>query len=94
MIEVYTNIYVYQIRIILQYNRSKLHRLSRDAVTADGWTDIVKRVDTIDTSISSAVRQLSESFGKEKMNTISAKVEEVKTLQLVISQDVKVCVLV
>jgi hypothetical protein len=37
LVSVYAQIYVYQIRFVLQFARKKVHQTMRNLVSADGW---------------------------------------------------------
>lgn len=56
VVSVYTQVYVYQMRFVLQYARNKIHRVMRNLVTADKWKQMWMDIETTSQRIDQGVQ--------------------------------------
>lgn len=84
VVSLYTKVYVYQIRIVLQYSRSKPHRFVRNAIGADDWKKMVGDIEPLSQQIDKGVQDLTN--GKvfetwQTANDILRSTANIETLQ-------------
>ncbi|KAI1457972.1 hypothetical protein F4805DRAFT_152247 [Annulohypoxylon moriforme] len=76
VISVYADVYLYEARFLLQFKRSKLHRLARNIVAADDWK---QRWQTIETKVR-RIDQAVQSRLTTRTLEIWKKVDDVKKM--------------
>lgn len=85
LVSVYAQVYVYQIRFVLQYGRSKWLRNLRNIVSADDWKQMWKDIEStshlVDQGIQDRVGARTLETWKA-VNDIKALTEEIKDLQM------------
>ncbi|KAK7735396.1 hypothetical protein SLS63_003866 [Diaporthe eres] len=85
LVSIYAQVYVYQIRFVLQYGRSKWLRNLRNIVSADDWKQMWKDIEDtshlVDQGIQDRVGTRTLEAWKA-VNDIKALTEEIKGLQM------------
>ncbi|KAM5341480.1 hypothetical protein ACJ41O_014511 [Fusarium nematophilum] len=84
LVSVYAQVYVSQIRFVLQYSRVKAHRVLRNAVTADGWKQMLADIESTSKLIDQGVQDRVWARALETwqaVNDIKATTERLEILQ-------------
>ncbi|KAL2675685.1 hypothetical protein Neosp_011875 [[Neocosmospora] mangrovei] len=84
LVSVYAQVYMYQIRFVLQYARSKVHRALRNTVSADGWKQMWSEIESTSRLIDQGVQdRLGVRALKtwRQVNDIEARAERIESLQ-------------
>ena len=81
MISIYEQVFVYEMRFVLQYARSTVHRTTRDMVRADEWKRTWETIESTSHAIDQAVREHVDTRMLEAVDNITAKAEKSEALQ-------------
>ncbi|RFU28422.1 hypothetical protein B7463_g7900, partial [Scytalidium lignicola] len=84
IINIYFQVYRYQIRIVLQYVRGKPHRLLRNLFKADDWKEMLKKIEAEDQEIGIAVTALLNNKTLQiwkSVDNLLGSTEAIKQLQ-------------
>ncbi|KFY82137.1 hypothetical protein V500_10793 [Pseudogymnoascus sp. VKM F-4518 (FW-2643)] len=81
LVSLYAQIYVYEIRFVLQYSRGRAHRASRNAVAADDWKSMWADIKSTSQMIDQGVREHVGARTLEAVNDIIARVDNIENLQ-------------
>ncbi|KAK3994352.1 hypothetical protein QBC44DRAFT_43713 [Cladorrhinum sp. PSN332] len=73
LVSLYTKVYIYQIRLVLQYSRHKVHRLARNAVSADDWKTLWEEIDSIAQDIDKGVDSTVNGYTIKGLDTLIEK---------------------
>lgn len=90
LVRVYAQIYVYEIRFVLQYARGRAHRASRNAVAADDWKSIWADIESTSQMIDQGVREHVGARTLEAVKDIIARAEKIENLQQATLESVEV----
>lgn len=85
LVSVYAQVYVYQIRFVLQYGRSKWLRNLRNIVSADDWKQMWKDIESTSHLVDQGIQDRLGARTLETwkaVNDIKALTEEIKDLQM------------
>lgn len=69
--KIYSRVYVYQIRFVLQYARNKPHLSLRNLLSADDWKNMWTNIESISQSVDRAIH---DRVGAKTMETWEAMV--------------------
>ncbi|OBT63596.1 hypothetical protein VE03_07330 [Pseudogymnoascus sp. 23342-1-I1] len=89
LVNLYSQIYVYEIRFVLQYARGRAHRASRNAVAADDWNSIWADIKSTSQMIDQGVQEHIGARTVEAVNDIIARAENIENLQQATLKSVK-----
>ncbi|KAG6364032.1 hypothetical protein INS49_009135 [Diaporthe citri] len=84
LVSVYAQVYVYQIRFILQYGRIKWLRNVRNIVSADDWKGMWNDIESTSRLVDQGIQDrvgIRTSEAWKAINEIKARTEEIKGLQ-------------
>lgn len=81
LVGIYTKVYVYEIRFVLQYGRGRVHRTARDMVVTDGWKHMWSSIESASHKIDQAVQEHVSARSLEAMNDITTRTETIEALQ-------------
>ena len=90
LVSLYAQIYVYEIRFVLQYDRGWAHRTSRNAVAADDWKGIWADIESTSQMIDQGAQEHVSDRILEVVNDISVRVENFEKLQRATHKSVEV----
>ncbi|KAI1134357.1 WD40 repeat-like protein [Hypoxylon sp. FL0543] len=74
-IELYSNVYKYQIRVVLHFGRSTLGRYSRDLVVSNDWKGMIQKLKATETEIDRDQQSLSNHL----IDKIDEKLEDFRS---------------
>lgn len=79
----YGQVYVYEARFLLQYERGRAHRVARNMVTADGWQEILAKIDSTSQMVDQAMREHVSAITLDAVYDIEAAQQVVlKTMRV------------
>lgn len=84
LVSIYAQVYMYQIRFVLQYARGKVHRALRNTVSTDGWKQMWSEIESASRFIDQSVQDRLGARGLEtwrRVNDIEARAERIESLQ-------------
>ncbi|KAJ4312919.1 hypothetical protein N0V84_009688 [Fusarium piperis] len=84
LVSVYAQVYMYQIRFVLQYARGKVHRALRNTVSADEWKQMWGEIESVSRLIDQGVQDRLGVRALEtwrRVNEIETRSERIESLQ-------------
>ncbi|KAL2170702.1 hypothetical protein VTG60DRAFT_4544 [Thermothelomyces hinnuleus] len=81
LVNIYAQVYLYEIRFLLQYSRGKVHRLSRNAVAVDGWKDMLATIESTSHEVDQGLQNLESAKVLKSLRAVNDQVHEVEALQ-------------
>lgn len=90
IVSIYAQVYVYEIRFILQFARGRTHRAFRNVVSADGWGEIWMGIEATSQMIDQGVREHISARMLESVDDIIARAETIESLQRTTLESVEV----
>lgn len=90
LVSLYAQIYVYEIRFVLQYSRGRAHRVSRNVVAADDWKSMWADIKSTSQMIDQGVREHVTARTLEAVYNIIARVDNIDNLQQATLKSVEV----
>ncbi|KAL2150432.1 hypothetical protein VTH82DRAFT_6995 [Thermothelomyces myriococcoides] len=89
LVNIYVQVYLYEIRFILQYSKGKAHRLLRNAVAADGWSDMLAVIKSTSQEVDQALQDLDSSIVLKSLGIVKDQLNELEALQQATLSSVK-----
>ena len=84
LVDIYEQVYIYQIRFILHFTRHKFLRVLRDTIIADGWKErwetIKSMSEVLDQAVQDRVSSRTMKIWKEA-SQINTRTEQIQALQ-------------
>ncbi|RSL56966.1 hypothetical protein CEP54_008539 [Fusarium duplospermum] len=84
LVSVYAQVYMYQIRFVLQYARGKVHRALRNTVSADGWKQMWSEIESTSCLIDQGIQDRLGVRALEtwrRVSDIEARTQRIESLQ-------------
>ncbi|KAB5522880.1 hypothetical protein GE09DRAFT_1154464 [Coniochaeta sp. 2T2.1] len=81
LISVYAQVYVFEIRFVLQYSRGRAYRAARNVMAADDWKGIWADIESTSQMIDQGVREHVGARTLEAVNDIITRAENIENLQ-------------
>lgn len=90
IVSIYAQVYVYEMRFVLQFARGGAHRAMRNMVASDGWGGIWEGIEATSKMVDQGVQEHVSARMLESVNDIIARAEVIESLQRTTLESVEV----
>ncbi|SPO07206.1 uncharacterized protein DNG_09900 [Cephalotrichum gorgonifer] len=78
LVDIYSGVYRYQIRFVLQYSRRALNRLVRNLWGADDWAGMLKSIEVMGKEFDGAIRKMTDGQIMDGLQRVDMRLEGLK----------------